>query len=142
MTWSYRLQVLFCKSRQKTSFTGVSTKKTAFKTSISLTHPAKEVCDAYIEAHGLRENITSLSDLVGRALMAYCLPPVAGDNAVVLTSAGAGKIVSGSSTISNTPSDTRDTLKSDAALADSVSKRVKALKPLADRIRNSHTERK
>ena len=70
------------------------------------------------------------------------LPPVAGDKAVVLTSVGAGKMVSGSATLSNTPSDTRDTSKSDAALADSVSKRVKALKPLADRIRNSHTERK
>jgi hypothetical protein len=70
------------------------------------------------------------------------LPPVAGEKAVVLTSAGAGKMVGLSAIISNTPSDTPDTSKSDAALTDSVSRRVKALKPLADRIRNSHTERK
>jgi len=119
-----------------------SIKTRVYRTSISLPHPAKEVCDAYIEAHGLRENITSLSDLVGRALMAYCLPPVAGEKAVVLTSAGPGKMVGLSAIISNTSLDTRDASKTDAALIDSVSRRVKAIKPLADRIRNSHTERK
>ena len=69
-------------------------------------------------------------------------PPAAGEKAVVLTSAGTGKKLRQSETIYNTPVDTRDTSKSDAALAESVSRRVKALKPLADQIRNSHTERK
>tara|TARA_R110000868_G_scaffold266683_1_gene526032 strand:- start:414 stop:752 length:339 start_codon:yes stop_codon:yes gene_type:complete len=112
----------------------VSTKKTAFKTSISLSPQAKAVCDAYIKKHGLRENITSLSDLVGRALMAYCLPPVEGGVAG-LTSGGREKIVRAANLMP-------DTSKTDAALADSVRARVKALQPIVDRIRNPNTQQK
>ena len=120
----------------------MSTKKTAFKTSISLSPQAKAVCDGYIKKHGLRENITSLSDLVGRALMAYCLPPVEEEKPAGLTSGGDGKRVAEAVSKSPTPAVLRDSPSSDAALADLVRVRVKAADYLADRIGNPHPERK
>lgn len=47
-----------------------------FRTTISMRIEAKRVCDVYIARHGLKENINDFSDLVARALMAYCLPRV------------------------------------------------------------------
>jgi hypothetical protein len=118
----------------------VSTKKTAFKTSISLSPQAKAVCDGFIKKHGLRENITSLSDLVGRALMAYCLPPGEGEKPAGLTSAEGGKRLAVPVSKSAIPADLRDSPQSAAALSDRIRARVKASDHLADRIRNSDSD--
>ena len=45
-----------------------------YRTTIAMPFAAKAVCDRYIAEQGLRHNINNFSDLVARALMAYCLP--------------------------------------------------------------------
>jgi hypothetical protein len=120
-----------------------TTKEGVYRTTISIPKASKKVCDGYMAEHGLRAGLRDFSDLVTRALMAYCLPPVQAEKPAGLTSGEDGKRVAESVSKSPWPADLRDSSPStDAALHKDVRGRVKALDPLADRIRNSHPERK
>jgi hypothetical protein len=116
-----------------------TTKQGVYRTTISIPKASKKVCDGYIAEHGLRAGLRDFSDLVTRALMAYCLPPVGG-GAAGLTSAGDGKMVGEAGSKSPTPADLRDSSQSDAALEKSLRVRVKAADHLAKRISNSDSD--